>query len=143
VIGRLPGEQSCLSLVWAVLDWAAKGWWGLAMTPRRCAGSKICGANCTASYDHQHPRSDRPDCHRRRVTSQRSLRREPCTRLPETPPRPLLVLNLVDDQVVAVTKGERIFAMARQPQGLCPLLDADHLLTSRRASARPSPLLVD
>jgi putative transposase len=32
VIGRLPGEQSCLSLVWAVLDRAAKGWSGLAMT---------------------------------------------------------------------------------------------------------------
>ena len=33
VIGRLPGEQSCLSLVWAVLDRAAKGWRGLTMTP--------------------------------------------------------------------------------------------------------------
>jgi putative transposase len=29
VIGRLPGEQSCLSLVWAVLDRASKGWRGL------------------------------------------------------------------------------------------------------------------
>jgi putative transposase len=26
VIGRLPGEQSCLSLVWAVLDRASTGW---------------------------------------------------------------------------------------------------------------------
>jgi putative transposase len=34
VIGRLPGEQSCLSLVWAVLDRASKGWRGLTMTPR-------------------------------------------------------------------------------------------------------------
>ena len=34
VIGRLPGEQSCLSLVWAVLDRASKGWRGLAMTPK-------------------------------------------------------------------------------------------------------------
>ncbi|HZU15504.1 MAG TPA: transposase [Candidatus Dormibacteraeota bacterium] len=33
VIGRLPGEQSCLSLVWAVLDRASKGWRGLTMTP--------------------------------------------------------------------------------------------------------------
>jgi transposase-like protein len=33
VIGRLPGEQSCLSLVWAVLDRASKGWRGLEMTP--------------------------------------------------------------------------------------------------------------
>jgi putative transposase len=34
VIGRLPSEQSCLSLVWAVLDRASKGWRGLTMTPR-------------------------------------------------------------------------------------------------------------
>ena len=33
VIGRLPGETSCLSLVWAVLDRASAGWRGLAMTP--------------------------------------------------------------------------------------------------------------
>jgi putative transposase len=33
VIGRLPSEQSCLSLVWAVLDRASKGWRGLTMTP--------------------------------------------------------------------------------------------------------------
>ena len=34
VIGRLPGERSCLSLVWAVLDRASRGWRGLTMTPR-------------------------------------------------------------------------------------------------------------
>lgn len=33
VIGRLPGEESCLSLVWAVLDRAARGWRGVKMTP--------------------------------------------------------------------------------------------------------------
>jgi transposase-like protein len=33
VIGRLPGEQSCLSLVWAVLDRASAGWRGVEMTP--------------------------------------------------------------------------------------------------------------
>jgi putative transposase len=32
VIGRLPGETSCLTLVWAVLDRASGGWRGLAMT---------------------------------------------------------------------------------------------------------------
>jgi putative transposase len=32
VIGRLPGETSCLSLVWAVLDRASTGWRGLTMT---------------------------------------------------------------------------------------------------------------
>ena len=32
VIGRLLGETSCLTLVWAVLDRASAGWRGLAMT---------------------------------------------------------------------------------------------------------------
>jgi transposase-like protein len=34
VIGRLPGEASCMSLVWAVLDRASRGWRGLTMTPK-------------------------------------------------------------------------------------------------------------
>lgn len=33
VIGRLPGETSCITLVWAVLDRAARGWRGVRMTP--------------------------------------------------------------------------------------------------------------
>ena len=33
VIGRLPGEQCCLKLVWAVLDRASTGWRGFTMTP--------------------------------------------------------------------------------------------------------------
>jgi transposase-like protein len=33
VIGRLPGERSCLSLVWAVFDRASKGWRGVQHTP--------------------------------------------------------------------------------------------------------------
>ena len=33
VIGRFPGETSCISLVWAVLDRASRGWRGLTMTP--------------------------------------------------------------------------------------------------------------
>jgi transposase-like protein len=32
VIGRLPGETSCLTLVWAVLDRVSRGWRGLTMT---------------------------------------------------------------------------------------------------------------
>jgi len=34
VIGRLPGERSCLSLVWAVLDRASRGWRGVDMSPK-------------------------------------------------------------------------------------------------------------
>ncbi len=33
VIGRFPGESSCVSLVWAVLDRASRGWRGFTMTP--------------------------------------------------------------------------------------------------------------
>jgi putative redox protein len=57
--------------------------------------------------------------------------------------RPLLVLHPVDDRVVAVAEGEQIFAMARQPKAFIPLLDTDHLLTSRRASAQTVKLLID
>jgi hypothetical protein len=35
VIGRLPGEHSCLSVIWAVLDRASTGWRGLTMTSTR------------------------------------------------------------------------------------------------------------
>jgi putative transposase len=33
VVGRLPGERSCLSLVWAVLDRASRGWRGVDQRP--------------------------------------------------------------------------------------------------------------
>ena len=33
MIGRLPGEHTCISLVWAVLDRASAGWRGFTMTP--------------------------------------------------------------------------------------------------------------
>jgi hypothetical protein len=39
--GRLPGEHSCLSLVWAVLDRASAGWRGFNMTRPGCGGRKI------------------------------------------------------------------------------------------------------
>ena len=35
VIGRLPGETSCLNLVWAVLDRASRGWRGVTTTSNR------------------------------------------------------------------------------------------------------------
>ena len=37
VIGRLPGETSALSLVWAVLELTSRGWRGITMTPRAVA----------------------------------------------------------------------------------------------------------
>jgi putative transposase len=38
VIGRLPGETSCVSLVWAVLDRASRGWRGFTVT---AAGTRL------------------------------------------------------------------------------------------------------
>lgn len=38
VIGRLPGEASCLNLVWAVLDRASRGWRGMTMST---AGTRL------------------------------------------------------------------------------------------------------
>lgn len=48
--------------------------------------------------------------------------------------RPLLVLHAVDDEVVDIEQGERIFAAAHQPKGFMPLLGADHLLSDRTSS---------
>lgn len=48
--------------------------------------------------------------------------------------RPLLVVHAVDDAVVGISEGERIFAAAAQPKGFYPLADADHLLSSRAAA---------
>ena len=47
VIGRLPGERSCLGLVWAVLDRASHGWRGSPSPrpPRSC--SKASAATCS------------------------------------------------------------------------------------------------
>ena len=47
VIGRLPGEASCLSLVWAVLDRASRGWHGFTMTATAPACCKICATHCS------------------------------------------------------------------------------------------------
>lgn len=55
--------------------------------------------------------------------------------------RPLLVLHAVADEVVAVEEGERLFAHAAQPKAFEPLLDADHLLSGRRAAEQAVALL--
>lgn len=48
--------------------------------------------------------------------------------------RPLLVVHAVDDAEVDVTEGEAIFAAAAQPKAFEPVLDADHLLTSKASA---------
>jgi alpha-beta hydrolase superfamily lysophospholipase len=57
--------------------------------------------------------------------------------------RPLLVLHGLEDQVVPVEHGERLFAAARQPKAFVPLLGADHLLSGKRASAEAVAVLTD
>jgi len=37
IIGRFPGEISALSLIWAVLELASRGWRGVTMTPKAVA----------------------------------------------------------------------------------------------------------
>ena len=57
--------------------------------------------------------------------------------------RPLLVLHGLEDRVVPVEHGERLFAAASQPKAFVPLLGADHLLGDRRASAEAVAVLTD
>ncbi|MEM9034895.1 MAG: alpha/beta hydrolase [Actinomycetota bacterium] len=57
--------------------------------------------------------------------------------------RPLLVVHPVDDEIVPVSEGERIFQLARQPKAFVPLLDSDHLVTPRAAADRALEIVVD
>ena len=58
VIGRLPGETSCLSLVWAVLDRASRGWRGFTMTSDATRHSTTYAAHCS-----NHPPNSGPEHH--------------------------------------------------------------------------------
>lgn len=50
--------------------------------------------------------------------------------------RPLLILHAIDDPVVSVVHGERLFDAARQPKSFVALDGDDHLLVEREADAR-------
>jgi transposase-like protein len=69
VIGRFPGETSCVTLVWAVLDRASTGWRGLTMTPDAIRRLQ----------DLRHQLLDRPTASRHRLQQQRKRRAEPAT----------------------------------------------------------------
>jgi hypothetical protein len=73
VIGRLPGEASCLNLVWAVLDRASRGWRGMTMA-RPAPG---CSTTHATNYSTHRRRYDPPtpprspgrrNCRGRRLT---------------------------------------------------------------------------
>jgi putative transposase len=66
VIGRFPGETSCISIVWAVLDRASRGWRGLTMTP---AGLRLLQDLCRSLLEP--PRQLRPRPTPTRRTSDR------------------------------------------------------------------------
>lgn len=61
MIGRLPGEHSCLSLVWAVLDRACAGWRGFTMTP---AGLRLLADLRRALHDPPTPLPQRNSTNR-------------------------------------------------------------------------------
>ena len=60
VIGRLPGEASCLALVWAVLDRASKGWRGLRYTPAITRTLTDIRHQLNRTTEHQ-PTNNRPE----------------------------------------------------------------------------------
>ena len=57
--------------------------------------------------------------------------------------RPLLVLHALDDEVVGIEEGERIFAGAQQPKAFVPLFASDHLLTDADAAEVALAQVVD
>lgn len=86
VIGRLPGEATCVLLVWAVLDRASRGWRGFTMTPK--------GLRLLQDLRRQllHPpspprRRHRRNCRSRRIRSPWSPRPDLIYTAPGTPPR--------------------------------------------------------
>jgi alpha-beta hydrolase superfamily lysophospholipase len=57
--------------------------------------------------------------------------------------RPYCIVHAVDDEVVSVEQGERLFAAARQPKQFVPLQGADHLLTEDRHIDQVAAVLVE
>jgi Transposase, Mutator family len=95
VIGRFPGGTSCVSIAWAVLDRASRGWRGLTMTPPDCATSKTCAAACCNHPSNCGPSTPRtqlaappkPSAPRRNITHQSQNLRRPIYTGFRTPPR--------------------------------------------------------
>lgn len=56
---------------------------------------------------------------------------------------PLLVIHAVDDDVVHVSQGERIFQQATQPKAFLPLLSGGHLLAGHSAVEAATAMAVE
>ncbi|MCA1679117.1 MAG: IS256 family transposase, partial [Actinobacteria bacterium] len=59
IIGRLPGETSALSLIWAVLELASRGWRGVTMTPKAVAHIERIRRRPTPTAEHSTALTDR------------------------------------------------------------------------------------
>ena len=95
VIGRLPGERSCLSLVWAVLDRAGRGWRGVIQTP--AAVRLLQDLRRQLLHPTGDPGGGRRDCHPRRLGSVTRSPRPRFSTISGTPPtgnpRPLAAVT--------------------------------------------------
>jgi len=58
IIGRFPGETSALSLIWAVLELASRGWRGITMTPKAVAQIERIRRGHTPHADPNAPLAD-------------------------------------------------------------------------------------
>ena len=56
---------------------------------------------------------------------------------------PLLVVHALDDEVVPIEEGEKLFGAAVQPKSFVPLVGADHLLTSPAAGEQVLRVVAD
>ena len=57
--------------------------------------------------------------------------------------RPLLVVHPVEDRVVSIEQGERIFAAARQPRWFAAIPDADHLFMKQERAESAARSIVE
>ena len=83
VIGRLPGETSCLNLVWAVLDCASRGWRGLTTTSNGTRQLQDLRRQLLGpAHTHPAPESSRRGCATGQCRSRRltSITKEPSRR---------------------------------------------------------------
>lgn len=81
VIGRFPGETSALTLIWAVLELASRGWRGVTMTPRE-PWPRSSGSVAPVAVPRDHPGQPSRTRRRspRRIDRARRLRQGEITR---------------------------------------------------------------
>ena len=151
VIGRFPGETSALSLIWAVLELASRGWRGITMTPRAVAQierlrrgqSPLPTAVTTTSTEKVVAASSK--IHTRvwdERSPQRRARCSSCLEAGAAPPRLLPVVRPVPVGAIVTARrprrstGSGCGVVERQGRAVCSRRIDD---PGRGASVRPSP----